>query len=71
MLKNILNLNGVQKLNNTNLKTINGGRATGDYPYYCWDSEGSYDSTIDASNSSAGIHCTPVAVAPITCVTSH
>ncbi len=60
MLKKVLNLKDVQELSNSNLKTIKGGRATGNFPYYCWDKDGDFDSSIDVSGG--GVHCTPVAV---------
>ena len=57
MLKGILKLNGVEKLNNSNLKTINGGAND----YYCWDGNGNtFNSSSDVSSSS--VHCAIVAV---------
>ncbi|MDC1162312.1 hypothetical protein OAT18_02600 [Tenacibaculum sp.] len=56
MLKNILKLSGVNKLNQHHLKTINGGTNE----YYCWDSNGNtFSSSSDVSSSS--VNCSIVA----------
>ncbi len=52
MLKKVLKLNGVQELNASKLKTVNGGR----FPFRCTDSKGSFDSSIDVSGD--GVVCT-------------
>lgn len=60
MLKNILKLNGVQELGKNQKKETLGGHYTGNLQYTCWDNSGElFDSTIDASNSGAGVHCSP------------
>ncbi len=55
MLKNILKLNGVKELNNLTKKEISGGQATGTFPYVCYDSSGSFDSSINVSGD--GVIC--------------
>ncbi|CAM1340689.1 hypothetical protein [Tenacibaculum amylolyticum] len=52
MLKEILNVNGVQKLSNSDLKNISGsqkGRTPTKEVYTCWDSSGSFQSCVDLS----------------------
>ncbi|KAB1159708.1 hypothetical protein [Tenacibaculum aiptasiae] len=55
MPKKILKLNDVKKLNNETMKQISGGQATGTYPYVCYDSSGSFDSSINVSGD--GVIC--------------
>ncbi|CAL2082195.1 conserved protein of unknown function [Tenacibaculum sp. 190524A02b] len=51
MTKNILKVNGVTTLKNTDLKKVKGGTGPSEpaFPYTCWDNAGTFQSSFDIS----------------------